>query len=56
MLNSTFIDCCAFHTNQEVVLVVDEEDEHVLAQPIIYGRHVVLWMREESRLEDGSQV
>jgi hypothetical protein len=56
MLDSAFIDRCTFHTNQEMVLVINEKDEYILAQTVIYRRHVVLRMREKSGLEDGSQI
>ena len=56
MLHCAFIDRGALHTNQEVVLVVNEKDENVLAKAIVLRRHVVLGMRQQSWLEDGSQI
>jgi hypothetical protein len=35
MLDGAFVDSCALHTDQEVVLVVDEKDEYILAQAIV---------------------
>jgi hypothetical protein len=31
MFDGPFIYCCALHTNQEMILIIDKEDEHVLA-------------------------
>jgi hypothetical protein len=45
VLNSTLVDSGAFHTNEEMILVIDEENEHVLAQSIFLRGHVVLGMR-----------
>lgn len=44
------------HTNQEGVLVLDKEDQDILAESIFWRSHVVLGMREETGLEDGSKI
>jgi hypothetical protein len=46
----------AGHTDEEAVLVLDQEDEHVLRESVFLRCHVVLWVRKQSRLEDGGQV
>jgi len=37
-------------------LIVDEKDEHILAEAVLGWRHVVLRMAQDARLEDSSQV
>jgi hypothetical protein len=44
------------HTNKEAVLVLDQEDEHILGEAIFLRCHVVLRVREQSRLEDSCQI
>ena len=39
-----------------MVLILDQEYQHVLTQPILIGRHVVLRMRDDARLEDSSKI
>jgi hypothetical protein len=44
------------HTNEEAVLVLDQEDEHILGEAVFLRCHVVLRVREQSRLEDSCQI
>jgi hypothetical protein len=44
------------HTDEEAVLVLDQEDEHILGEAVFLWCHVVLRVREQSRLEDSRQV
>jgi hypothetical protein len=44
------------HPDEKVVLVLDEEDDDGLIQPILLGRHGVVGVREHAGLEDGGQV
>lgn len=46
----------ARHTNKEAVLVLDQENQNILRESIFLRSHVVLWVRKQTRLEDGSQV
>jgi hypothetical protein len=46
----------ARHTNKEAVLVLDQENQNILRESVFLGSHVVLWVRKQTRLEDGSQV
>ena len=46
----------AGHTDEEAVLVFDQEDEHILRQAVFLRCHVVLRVRKQSRLEDSGQV
>jgi len=36
----------ARHADEEAVLVLNQEDQNVLREPIFLGSHVVLWMRK----------
>lgn len=56
MLHGALVNSGTFHTNQEVILVVNEEYEHVLAETVILWGHVMLRMRENTRLEDGGEI
>jgi hypothetical protein len=46
----------ALHANEEVILVLNEEDEHVLTETVFRNRHIVLWVGQHSRLEDGGKI
>jgi hypothetical protein len=56
VLDGPFIYGSAFHTDQEMILVVNEKYEYILTQAIVLRRHVMLGMRQYARLEDGSQI
>ena len=56
MLHGTFVDGSALHANQEVILVINEEYEDVLAQSVFLRCHIVLRMRQYAGLEDGSKI
>jgi hypothetical protein len=56
MFYSSFIYSSTLHTNQEVVLVIDKENEYILTESIIRRRHVMLRMRQYARLENGRKV
>ena len=51
-----FIGSSTVHTEQEVVLVFDKEDQNILTQFVFIGRHVMLGVGEHPRLEDGGQI
>ena len=55
-LDSLLISSGAVHAEEEVVLVLDEKDQDILAQFVLIGRHVMLGMGEHSGLENGGQV
>lgn len=55
-LNGLFVSGGAVHAEEEVVLVLDEKDQDILAQFVLVGRHVMLGMGEHSGLEYGGQV
>lgn len=55
-LDRLFIGSGTIHAEQKVVLVLDEENENILTQLVLIGRHVMLGMGEHSRLEDGGQI
>jgi hypothetical protein len=44
------------HSNQEAVLVLDQEDKYVLAQAIFLWCHAVLGMIEDARLEYSCEI
>jgi hypothetical protein len=44
------------HANKEAVLVDDKKAEDILAQAVLLRRHVVLWVIQNSRLENGRQI
>jgi hypothetical protein len=44
------------HADQERVLVLDEENQDILAEAVLGRGHVVLGMRQETGLEDGSKI
>lgn len=46
----------AGHSNEKAVLVLDQEDEHILREAVFLRCHVVLRVRKQSRLEDSRQV
>jgi hypothetical protein len=50
------IDAGARHANEEVILVLDEEDEHVLTESVFHGCHIVLRVGDQPRLEYCCQV
>jgi hypothetical protein len=56
VLDGPLIYSSAFHTDQEMVLVVNEKYQYILAQTIVLRRHVMLWMWQDSRLKNGSQI
>lgn len=55
-LDGLLISSSAIHAKQEVVLVFDEEDQDILAQLVLIGRHVMLGVGEHARLEYGGEV
>jgi hypothetical protein len=55
-LDRLLVGCCALHPNEEMVLVLDEEDDDTLVEPILLWRHGVVGVRQHARLEDGGQV
>jgi hypothetical protein len=56
VLDCALIDSCALHTDQEVVLVIDEKYQYVLAKTVVLRRHIVLRMGQEPRLKDSSEI
>jgi hypothetical protein len=46
ILDSFVIGGSARHTNEEAVLVLDQEDENILRESIFLRSHVVLWVRK----------
>jgi hypothetical protein len=44
------------HADEEVILVFNQEDEHVLAEAILGWSHVVGGMRKDARLEDCGEI
>ena len=56
MLHGALVDSCALHTNQEVILVINEKDENILTQAVVLRGHVVLRMGQEPWLENGSKI
>jgi len=39
-----------------VILIINEKDEDILTQTVVLRRHVVLGMRKEPWLENGSKI
>jgi hypothetical protein len=44
------------HADKEMILVFDQENQHVLAQLVLVWRHIVLWVGEQAGLEDGRKI
>lgn len=44
------------HANQEMILFVDQELEHLLAQRVLGGQHLVIGMRDNPRLENRGEI
>jgi hypothetical protein len=56
LLHSRLICGGTVHAKQEVILILDQKDQHVLAQLVFVRRHIMLGMGEQSGLEDGGQI
>ena len=55
-LDGLLVGGSAVHAKQEVILVFDQEDQDILTQLVLIGRHVMLGMGEHAGLEDGGEV
>jgi hypothetical protein len=56
MPSRSLVNGSALHADQEVILIVDQEDQDILAQAIVLGRHVVLRMGQYSGLKNSRQI
>jgi hypothetical protein len=56
LLNRLLVCRRALHPDQEVVLVVNQKNQHVLAQPVLGRRHVVVRVGEDAGLEDCGKI
>lgn len=55
-LNRPLVGRCTLHTNEEMILVFNEEDNNTLVETILLRCHGVGGMREHAWLENGGQV
>lgn len=56
IFHGILVGLSASHSNQEIILVLNQENKDVLGKAIFSWCHVMLWVRQHARLEDSSQI
>jgi hypothetical protein len=41
------------HANEKAILVFDQEYQYILAETIFFWSHIMLWVAQDTRLENG---